>query len=162
MEGLAKSLEAAGDLDTAQRCHSKVRELESGAQTPQEFETPPPPPTSTPPLVAPEPPAMEPTTEPMMMDEPLQETTQANSLLLTPIEPTSKPVEQEVNVEVDLAKAALDATAMVQANPIISANSSSVANQDISWYNQGIQLMEDGKYRKISFFRPSTAIICER
>ena len=82
------------------------------------------------------------------MDEPLQETTQANSLLLTPIEPTSKPVEQEVNVEVDLAKAALDATAMVQANPIISANSSSVANQDISWYNQGIQLMEDGKYRE--------------
>jgi len=147
-KGLAKSLEAAGDLDTAQRCHSKARELESGAQTPQEFETPPPPPTSTPPLVAPEPPAMEPTTEPMMMDEPLHETTQANSLLLTPIEPTSKPVEQEANVEVDLAKAALDATAMVQANPIISANSSSVANQDISWYNQGIQLMEDGKYRE--------------
>ena len=81
-----------------------------------------------------------------MMDEPRQETTQANDVLLTPIEPMSKPVEQEANVEVDLAKA-LDATAMVQANPIISANSSSVANQDISWYNQGIQLMEDGKYR---------------
>ena len=95
---------------------------------------------------------MESTTEPMMMDEPLQETSQANSLLLTPIEPTSKPVEQETNVEVDLAKAALDATAMVQANPIISANSSSVANQDISWYNQGIQLMEDGKYREALSF----------
>ena len=157
--GLAKSLEAAGDLETAQRCHTKARDLESPPQpeteeiSQQQFETPPPPPTATPPPFAPEPPAM--VSEPVQAlpieqqsGIETQATTAANNLLLTPVEPVSKRVPEEVNVEVDLARAALDATAMVQANPIVSANSSSVANQDISWYNQGIQLMEDGKYRE--------------
>ena len=157
--GLAKSLEAAGDLETAQRCHTKARDLESPPQqqtetmVQQHFETPPPPPTTTPPPFAPEPPAMvaeppqvQPIVEQSIVEE--QATSAANDLLLTPVEPVSKTVAEEVNVEVDLAKAALDATAIVQANPIVSANSSSVANQDISWYNQGIQLMEDGKYRE--------------
>ncbi len=150
-KGLARSLEAAGDIETAQRCHSKARELES-TSTPQPLnDNPPPPPTSTPPLVTPEPPAV--VEQPLVAEslaDPIQDerANEANNLLLTPVEPRSKVVEQEVNVEVDLAKAALDATAMVQANPIISADSSSVANQDISWYNQGIQLMEDGKYRE--------------
>ncbi|MEC8609568.1 MAG: tetratricopeptide repeat protein [Candidatus Thermoplasmatota archaeon] len=157
--GLAKSLEAAGDLETAQRCHTKARDLESPPQpeteeiSQQQFETPPPPPTATPPPFAPEPPAM--VSEPVqalpieqqtIVEE--QVTSAANDLLLTPVEPVSKTVTEEVNVEVDLAKAALDATSMVQVNPIVTANSSSVANQDISWYNQGIQLMEDGKYRE--------------
>ena len=160
-KGLAKSLEAAGDLETAQRCHTKARDLESpsvpqqqiAAPSQQLFETPPPPPTATPPPVAPEPPAM--VTEPLPVQATEQQivadeqmTSAANDILLTPVEPVAKAPDQEVNVEVDLAKAALDATAMVQANPIISASSSSVANQDISWYNQGIQLMEDGKYRE--------------
>ena len=151
--GLAKSLEAAGDLETAQRCHTKARDLESPSVSQQQFETPPPPPTATPPPVAPEPPAMvvepiqaQPIEQSVVVDE--QTTNAANSILLTPIEPVSKVVAQEANVEVDLAKAALDATAIVQENQIVSANSSSVANQDISWYNQGIQLMEDGKYRE--------------
>ena len=157
--GLAKSLEAAGDLETAQRCHTKARDLESPPQSEfetipqQQFETPPPPPTATPPPFAPEPPAMvaepiqaQPIEQPTVVEG--QATSAANDLLLTPVEPVSRSVAEEVNVEVDLAKAALDATAMVQMNPIVSANSSSVANQDISWYNQGIQLMEDGKYRE--------------
>ena len=101
--------------------------------------------------MAPEPPAV--VEQPLVTEslaDPVQNerANEANNLLLTPVEPRSRVVEQEVNVEVDLAKAALDATAMVQANPVISADSSSVANQDISWYNQGIQLMEDGKYRE--------------
>ena len=150
-KGLARSLEAAGDIETAQRCHSKARELES-TSTPQPInDNPPPPPTTTPPLVTPDPPAV--VDQPLVAEslaDPIQDerANEANNLLLTPVEPRSKVVEQEVNVEVDLAKAALDATAMVQANPVISADSSSVANQDISWYNQGIQLMEDGKYRE--------------
>ncbi len=154
--GLAKSLEAAGDFDTAQRCHSKANDLESPVVSEEQFETPPPPPTSTPPPFAPEPPAMDdsspmtpqPTQSLEPANEPIQQATaSANNLLLTPIEPASKPTT-EANVEVDLAKAALDATAMVQMNPIVSSDSSSVANQDISWYNQGIQLIEDGKYRE--------------
>ena len=157
--GLAKSLEAAGDLETAQRCHTKARDLESPPQpeteeiSQQQLETPPPPPTATPPPFAPEPPAM--VSEPVQA-LPIEQqtvveqqvTSAANDILLTPVEPVSKSVTEEVNVEVDLAKAALDATSMVQVNPIVTANSSSVANQDISWYNQGIQLMEDGKYRE--------------
>ncbi|MEC7260820.1 MAG: tetratricopeptide repeat protein [Candidatus Thermoplasmatota archaeon] len=157
--GLAKSLEAAGDLETAQRCHTKARDLESPPQpeteeiSQQQFETPPPPPTATPPPFAPEPPAMvsEPVQALPIEQQTIVEgqvTSAANDLLLTPVEPVSKTVTEEVNVEVDLAKAALDATSMVQVNPIVTANSSSVANQDISWYNQGIQLMEDGKYRE--------------
>ena len=151
--GLAKSLEAAGDLDTAQRCHSKAQTLEAPTPTQQQFDTPPPPPTATPPAVAPEPPAMvtETTMQSAISPQPVQEaqqTTAANDLLLTPIERTPKAVDETTNVEVDLAKAALDATAMVQVNQITSSDSSSVANQDISWYNQGIQLMEDGKYRE--------------
>lgn len=140
-KGLAKSLEAAGDIETAQRCHTKARELES------------------PPEVVPETPALTPEPvqsfeqTPAIVAEPIkeeivQETNAANELLLTPIEQPDKVVEEEVNVEVDLAKAALDAAATVQVNPIISSNSSSVANQDISWYNQGVQLIEDGKYRE--------------
>lgn len=152
-KGLAKSLEAAGDLETAQRCHAKARELESGTQEQPQFDNPPPPPTATPPAVSPEPPAMEQSTvapieEAYVPEAPAQDTSSANDLLLTPIEPVKKASEQEVDVQVDLAKAALDATAMVSVNPIVSANSSSVANQDISWYNQGIQLMEDGKYKE--------------
>ena len=151
-KGLAKSLEMAGDLDTAQRCHTKANALESVVETQQQFENPPPPPTSTPPAVAPEPPALKQTAIATQISEPVQvestEMSSANDLLLTPIEPVQKPVSEEVNVEVDLAKAALDATAMVDVNPILSANSSSVANQDISWYNQGIQLMDDGKYKE--------------
>ena len=151
--GLAKSLEAAGDLDTAQRCHSKAQTLEAPTSTQQQFDTPPPPPTATPPAVAPEPPAMvaEASMQSTISPQPVQEaqmTTAANDLLLTPIERTPKAVDETPNVEVDLAKAALDATAMVQVNQITSSDSSSVANQDISWYNQGIQLMEDGKYRE--------------
>ena len=151
-KGLAKSLEMAGDLDTAQRCHTKANALESVVETQQQFENPPPPPTSTPPAVAPEPPALKQTAIATQISKPVQvestEMSSANDLLLTPIEPVQKPVSEEVNVEVDLAKAALDATAMVDVNPILSANSSSVANQDISWYNQGIQLMDDGKYKE--------------
>tara|TARA_Y100000766_G_C18915724_1_gene611246 strand:- start:4482 stop:6785 length:2304 start_codon:yes stop_codon:yes gene_type:complete len=151
--GLAKSLEAAGDLDTAQRCHSKAQTLEAPTSTQQQFDTPPPPPTATPPAVAPEPPAMvaEASMQSTISPQPVQEaqqTTAANDLLLTPIERTPKALDETPNVEVDLAKAALDATAMVQVNQITSSDSSSVANQDISWYNQGIQLMEDGKYRE--------------
>ncbi len=137
-KGLAKSLEAAGDLETAQRCHSKARELESPPEVVPEITHDP---------VQSFEQATQVITEPVK-EESLQETSEANQLLLTPIETTDKVVKQEVNVEVDLAKAALDATAMVQANPIISSNSSSVANQDISWYNQGVQLIEDGKYRE--------------
>ena len=102
-KGLAKSLEAAGDLETAQRCHTKARDLESPSvpqqqiadPLQQQFETPPPPPTATPPPVAPEPPAMvtealpvQATEQQIVADE--QMTNAANDILLTPVEPVAK------------------------------------------------------------------------
>ena len=57
-------------------------------------------------------------------------------------------MREEPKVEVDLAKAALDATAIIASSTEMSVGSSAVANQDISWYNQGVQLIEDGKFRE--------------
>ena len=50
--GLARSLEQAGDLETASKCHAKAAAM-SGEVT---LETPPPPPTDTPPAAPPPPP----------------------------------------------------------------------------------------------------------
>jgi tetratricopeptide (TPR) repeat protein len=77
-----------------------------------------------------------------------EEKSVANNLLLTPVQPKAQEIREEPKVEVDLAKAALDATAIIASSSQVSVGSSSVSNQDISWYNQGVQLIEDGKYRE--------------
>ncbi|MEC8242673.1 MAG: tetratricopeptide repeat protein, partial [Candidatus Thermoplasmatota archaeon] len=71
---------------------------------------------------------------------------EANELLSRPqvSEPSPEPVS---NPQVDLAKAALE----VQSNSLVqeefrNPSSTSIANQDISWYNQGVALIEAGKY----------------
>ena len=61
-------------------------------------------------------------------------------------EPEPKPVESKP--QVDLAAAALDAAARVAVNTGIDSNSNSIANQDIEWYNKGVGLIEDKKYRE--------------
>ena len=77
-----------------------------------------------------------------------ENTHQANDLLMAPIEPRPVNTVTEENPHVDLAKAALDATQAAALNIIGETMSKSVANQDIAWYNKGIQLTEDGKYRE--------------
>ena len=147
-KGLARSLEAAGDLDTAQRCHSKANELESGTQESpmhipgqdsQQTELAPAPPLQPVQQLAPAPPL------PVVTEE---EKSVANDLLLVPVQPRPQEVREEPKVEVDLAKAALDATAIAASSTQMNVISSSVSNQDISWYNQGVQLIEDEKYRE--------------
>ena len=147
-KGLARSLEAAGDLETAQRCHSKANEIESGIQAQPE--------------TAPEPsheqgtftqPPLEPVQNEFITPQPVPAVTEeeksiANDLLLSPVQPRVQQTREEPRVEVDLAKAALDATAIITSSAQMSVGSSSVANQDISWYNQGVQLIEDGKFRE--------------
>ena len=70
----------------------------------------------------------------------------ANELLSRP--QIAQPVpETTPNPQVDLAKAALE----VQSNSLVqeefrNPESNAVANQDISWYNQGVALIEAGKY----------------
>ena len=146
-KGLARSLEAAGDLETAQRCHAKANELETGIQAP--------------PAIVPEPQPAQEAPIPQMPLEPVQQeyappqpeahvpeeqTSMANDVLLTPVQPRTQQTTEEPKVEVDLAKAALDATAIIASSIQTNVGSSSISNQDISWYNQGVQLIEDGKF----------------
>jgi tetratricopeptide (TPR) repeat protein len=168
--GLARSLEEAGDIATAQKCHAKANEMDNGVESvvvetslpveqteiPQVIESVP---QELAPVVVEQPiveiaesPAnilLQPIA-PVEVLEPAHEenTNQANDLLMAPIEPRPVNVETVENHQVDLAKAALDATHAASLNIIGETTSKSVANQDVAWYNKGIQLIEDGKYRE--------------
>lgn len=149
--GLARSLEQAGDLETAQKCHAKAAAM-SGNDTSQ----PLPAVESTPQADAPAPSlqrnddlllAPAPTTaqEPVASPQSNVDT----NLLLTPVEAQpAQPVVQEANPEVDLAKAALDATQAVSVNTPQRTTSNAISNQDVAWFNQGVQLIDDKKYRE--------------
>ena len=190
--GLARSLEAAGDMQTAQRCHEKANALsnpqpvdpldalmdseepqpspsaietpseQSGVQQPVPTPTPPPMESSTggdnlvqQPVPTPTPPSIE-SVNPALVSQPVPTPTPPNitvepadvplpNLTARP-EPEPKPVESKP--QVDLAAAALDAAARVAVNTGIDSNSNSIANQDIEWYNKGVGLIEDKKYRE--------------
>ena len=168
--GLARSLEEAGDIATAQKCHAKANEIDNGVES-VTVETPLPVEQTEIPQIT------EPITQqlaPVVVEQPIVEiaespanillqpiapvevlepahyenTTQANDLLMAPIEPRPVNVETVVNHQVDLAKAALDATHAASLNVVGEITSKAVANQDVAWYNKGIQLIEDGKYRE--------------
>ena len=60
-----------------------------------------------------------------------------------------EPLVQEARPEVDLAAAALEATSRDTTESIgKDSDSRSIANQDIEWYNKGVGLIEDKKYRE--------------
>ena len=158
--GLARALESAGDMATAQRCHEKAH----GLSNPQ--------PVVQDPLDAfteqeeiatqPEPVAQQPTFEaPSVVEQPVQPPTievaapeynipQSSNVPLPELSERPEPVAvaSEPKPEVDLAAAALDAAARVAVNTGIESNSNSIANQDIEWYNKGVGLIEDKKYRE--------------
>ena len=71
-----------------------------------------------------------------------------SDLLLMPIERMAAPVATQPQPEVDLAKAALDAAQAVAVNAPQNTGSHSISNQDVAWFNQGVQLIEDKKYRE--------------
>ena len=137
--GLAKALFAAGDITTAEKCSIKAKEIEETVSKSVMIST-------------------ESTTDELpqqvvstQSDESISSVSQeqmmsANQLLARPQPEVSVP-EPTTNPEVDLAKAALE----VQNNSLVqeefrNPSSNSVANQDISWYNQGVALIEAGKY----------------
>ena len=219
--GLARSLENAGDLETAQKCHAKASGLEQELGTDAATIAPISEPAT--PVIAPTPaPAPAPVVEQTpafdaLMDTPVLETqttvapaltgafapptnvpvppqvppnanqappnpddaaadfymgalglnnepqapefnTQpassqptydaGNDILMQPIEARPIAAPQAPQPEVDLAKAALDATSRVALTTPGEVNSMSIANQDIAWYNQGVQLIDDGKFDK--------------
>ena len=172
--GLARSLEAAGDMATAQRCHEKshllsnpkpvndsqpvVSEIPAVEQTPPMIQ----PPTYTPPpemSVPPSEPVVEATnysvpqtyTPPPAeaVPQPLvQEFVQQQPLPDLSARPEPTISTQQSRPEVDLAAAALEATARMDNVTGIDSNSNAIANQDIEWYNKGVGLIEDKKYRE--------------
>jgi len=159
--GLARALEQAGDLATAEKCHAKANALGGMASQPSEDPNPVAPIAA----LSPESSVID-TTEPTeslttTASVPLQavpvevtpappepETNVANDLLLTPVEPRTVVAEVEANPDVDLAKAALDAAQAVSVNSPQTTVSKAISNQDVAWFNQGIQLIEDKKYRE--------------
>ena len=160
--GLARSLEQAGDLETAQKCHAKAVALANAESDTPSLATPTPEPVATSPQPAPATPETtlvgslgveaEPSFEsipatPPVMETPAVQPAQA-SLLLTPVEPQQKMVDPTPQPEVDLAKAALDAAQTVATNVPQTTTSKAIANQDVTWFNQGVQLIDDKKYKE--------------
>ena len=185
--GLARSLEQAGDLETAQKCHAKAAAMTgqpmeaseapepataapvSHPTTMEEIAATPPPANPAPPppdylLEAQRSAAIE-ALSPVNTDgpaeghadgaspvaEPVENTTNsgAAALLLTPVEaPQKTTIEPAVQPQVDLAKAALDAAQAVATNTPQSTMSNAISNQDVAWFNQGVQLIDDKKYRE--------------
>ena len=148
--GLARALERAGDEATAAKCHAKAAALgtpEPAKSVPTITNESPPMPVLTVPEPAPAtagfPDLGDPATE--TVHAPLNG---ASELLLQPMQPVQPAATVEPQPHVDLAKAALDAAQTVARTQPQSTASSSVANQDIAWFNQGVQLIEDGKYRE--------------
>ena len=223
--GLARSLENAGDLETAQKCHAKASGLEQELGTDEATIAPISEPATH--VIAPTPaPAPAPAPAPVveqtpafyaLMDTPVLETqttvapaltgafahptnvpvppqvppnanqappnpddaaadfymgalglnnepqapefnTQptsnqptydaGNDILMQPIEARPVAAPQAPQPEVDLAKAALDATSRVALTTPGEVNSMSIANQDIALYNQCVQLIDYGKFDK--------------
>ena len=160
--GLARSLEQAGDLETAAKCHAKAAAMGGSPtqeasttvlQAPQaeaHVQTEPTPAATNEPasiapdiLAAPQPVVIQDATP---QTEPVSVAADA-ALLLTPMEPQTK-TEPAPSPQVDLAKAALDAAQTVAVNTPQSTSSNAISNQDVAWFNQGVQLIEDKKYKE--------------
>ena len=172
--GLAKALEYAGDLDTASKCHAKANALsastanlpgiatQEGQALPveqpvsakmEEASIRPAPVTNQ---VVPEVQSVPiPTTNSTSQDDLTSSNSQdaANSILLTPVSREPEIQTAQTNAEVDLAKAALDATNKVN-NDLLEARAARnesperQAMQAREWFNRGTQLLEDKKYRQ--------------
>ena len=192
--GLARALESAGDIGSAQRCHEKAQSLRSTPEpasqpdalddlmeeneqttqmssneiayrppepTPMPTSVPTPVPTPVPapvPTFVPNP--SEATSVPIPTQIPERPTTNIQPPLqpapqptpnfipeLTP-PPAPEPPQSAPRPEIDLAAAALEATANMERSRVMDSNSNSIANQDIEWYNKGVGLIEDKKYRE--------------
>ncbi|MEC8249936.1 MAG: tetratricopeptide repeat protein, partial [Candidatus Thermoplasmatota archaeon] len=142
--GLANALFAAGDNNTAEKCRVKANEIEiemrNRANKSQVIN-----PLATEGEITDISESVT-TVEHSDSDVSQTEMMEANDLLSRPQIPEPAP-EPAPNPQVDLAKAALE----VQSNSLVqeefrNPSSTSIANQDISWYNQGVALIEAGKY----------------
>ena len=144
--GLARSLEQAGDYETAEKCHAKATSMGGTPPIAAQIDLLQPVMETEPAEAsAPEPVPVEP--EPASEEIGFSPTVDPN-VLLTPLETTPVAESPAEHPEVDLAKAALDAAQTVAVNTPQSTTSRAIANQDVAWFNQGVQLIEDKKYRE--------------
>ena len=150
--GLSKALYAAGDNNTAEKCGIKAREIEEElAKKGESVIAPKTPSKDSSPNTQQETGSMQISQINQVEALPVEELSEeqmmsANELLSRPQIAQPEP-ETIPNPQVDLAKAALE----VQSNSLVqeefrNPESNAVANQDISWYNQGVALIEAGKY----------------
>ena len=148
--GLARALESAGDLDTAQRCHEKAGLLQNPAPIVDPLEEM----IAPVPIPQPQPQPIVQQTVPLPQAFPEIVQPVGQTVLEMPLpELTARPepaqVIPEYRPDVDLASVALEASNRVSESPTLkNTNSRSISNQDIEWYNKGVGLIEDKKYRE--------------
>lgn len=70
-----------------------------------------------------------------------------SQLLLAPVKPVEKEILTEVTPHVDLSAAAAEAVDRMD-DAIVTTYSSAGVNNDIEWYNRGLSLISDKKYRE--------------
>ena len=170
--GLARSLSAAGSEEKAAACRQKARDLGVEVSEPEVVQNvvgdaiepsvevaPPVESNSVPALVDTDDPWGEESTtvesvenvesEPeSQYEEPPQITTEeiiVHEATLDTVE-APEPVSMEPRPEVDLAAAALEAQSQSMVEHAVLPDSSSVANQDIEWYNKGNELLNKDRY----------------
>ncbi len=162
--GLARSLSAAGSEEKAAACREKARGLGAHVAEPvvEIIETPES-------LVEPEStPVIESTAQEMVVEEDpwaafsrpeseeeevveQQISTQeimAHEAALDTVQEPERITYEPVSEVVDLAAAALEAQGGITTEYKVQADSSSVANQDIEWYNKGIELLNKDRYKE--------------
>jgi len=162
--GLAQSLSAAGSEEKAAACREKARGLgadvaEPVAEVAEAPESLPEPESIT---------VVEPATQEMAVEEDpwaaFSRTESEDEEIVEPQISTEEIIAHEAALDtvqepepityepvsevVDLAAAALEAQAGIMTEYQVQADSSSVANQDIEWYNKGIELLNKDRYKE--------------
>ena len=162
--GLARSLSAAGSDDKAAACREKARGLGANVTepVPEVMETTEPLPELETSAVAESTPEVqsddvdpwaaferpESQEEDVAKPQISTEEIMVHEAALDTVEEPERVISESVSEEVDLAAAALEAQAGIMEEHEVQADSSSVANQDIEWYNKGIELLNKDRYKE--------------
>ena len=159
--GLARALEAAGELEKAAKCHARAQQSAAPSTgTTDPLQAIAPRAEDDPRSVAPD---VTPTAAfpaPTESDESASMDAAASLLLATP-EPAPTPAVEQSNPAVDLAAAALEATSNLEA-PNRTTTPEQDAQQGREWFNRGTQLLEDKKYREaLSCFDKSLSLLAD-
>ena len=159
--GMARALEAAGELEKAAKCHARAQQMTTSSteqsMTPVADE-PSTEDAATPGVIDLTPaPEFQSSTE----NEASEDIDSAASLLLAAPVPEPMQAEPTPNPEVDLAAAALEATSNIAA-PSRTTTPEQDAQQGREWFNRGTQLLEDKKYREaLSCFDKSLSLLAD-